>query len=100
LKVYAARSNARATLALYDEGRGLVDYLWDFVDGRPLQNAWRHMGEVPAETELSLRISKDMKRRGFTFVGPTIIYAHMQATGMVNDHLITCPRHSACAALA
>jgi DNA-3-methyladenine glycosylase I len=100
LKVYAARSNARATLALYDEGHGLVDYLWDFVDGRPLQNAWRHMGEVPAETELSLRISKDMKRRGFTFVGPTIIYAHMQATGMVNDHLITCPRHSACAALA
>jgi DNA-3-methyladenine glycosylase I len=100
LKVYAARSNARATLALYDEGRGLVDYLWDFVDGRPVQNTWRHMGEVPAETELSRRISKDMKRRGFSFVGPTIIYAHMQATGMVNDHLITCPRHAACAALA
>lgn len=100
LKVYAARGNARATLALYEEGSRLVDYLWDFVDGRPVQNAWQAMSEVPAETDLSRRISKDMKRRGFSFVGPTIIYAHMQATGMVNDHLISCPRHAACAALA
>lgn len=100
LKVRAARSNARATLALYDEGRGLVDYLWNFVGGRPVQNTWRDMDEIPAETELSRKISKDMKRRGFSFVGPTIIYAHMQATGMVNDHLVTCPRHAACAALA
>jgi len=100
LKVYAARRNARATLDLYDEGRTLVDYLWDFVDGRPIQNAWRALSEVPAETDLSRQISKDMKKRGFSFVGPTIIYAHMQATGMVNDHLITCPRHVACAASA
>jgi len=100
LKVYAARSNARATLALHEEGFGLVDYLWDFVDGRPSQNAWRDMSEVPSETEVSRKISKDMKRRGFSFVGPTIIYAHMQATGMVNDHLVTCPRHAACAAFA
>lgn len=100
LKVHAARSNARATLGLYEEGLGLADYLWRFVEGRPAQNTWRDMSEVPSETELSRKISKDMKRRGFSFVGPTIIYAHMQATGMVNDHLITCPRHAACAALA
>ena len=100
LKVYAARKNALATLALYDEGTTLVDYLWDFMDGAPLQNSWRSMSEIPAQTPLSQRISKDMKKRGFTFVGPTIIYAHMQATGMVNDHIVTCPRYEACAALA
>ena len=100
LKVQAARQNARATLKLYDGGQTLVEYLWSFVDGTPIQNHWRAMDEVPAYTELSTRISKDMKKRGFTFVGPTIIYAHMQATGMVNDHLVTCHRHAACADLA
>ena len=100
LKVYASRSNARATLALREEGRTLVNYLWDFVGGQPIQNSWRDMSEVPTETELSRTISKDLKRRGFSFVGPTIIYAHMQATGIVNDHLISCPRHADCAALA
>lgn len=100
MKVYAARQNARATLALYESGQTLVDYLWSFVDDAPLQNQWRSMDEIPAFTELSTRIGKDMKKRGFAFVGPTIIYAHMQATGMVNDHLVTCHRHASCAALA
>ena len=99
LKVFGARKNARATLALYDEGTSLVEYLWSFIDNAPIQNTWRTMADLPAETALSQTISKDMKKRGFTFVGPTIIYAHMQATGMVNDHLVTCPRHRACAEL-
>jgi len=100
LKVQSARQNARATLRLYEAGDTLVDFLWRYVDGRPLQNAWRTMDEVPAETDLSRSISRDLKKLGFNFVGPTIIYAHMQATGLVNDHLLTCPRHSACAKLA
>jgi DNA-3-methyladenine glycosylase I len=77
-----------------------VDHLWSFLDHEPLQNHWRSLHEVPAQTALSQTISRDLKRRGFNFVGPTIIYALMQATGLVNDHLITCPRHAACAALA
>ena len=100
LKVYAARKNALATLALYDEGQTLVDYFWNFVDGKPIQNKPRTLKDIPAETDLSKPISKDLKKRGFTFVGSTIIYAHMQATGMVNDHLVSCPRHKECAALA
>ena len=100
LKVYSVRKNAIATLALYDEGTTLVDFLWDYVDGKPIQNKWRSMSEIPAETPLSQQISKDLKKRGFTFVGPTIVYAHMQATGMVNDHIVSCPRYKACAALA
>lgn len=100
LKVFAARQNARATLALYESGLSLVDYFWSFVDGKPVLNHWKSMKSVPAETPLSRSISKDLKRRGFTFVGPTIIYAHMQATGMVNDHLVTCYRHAECAQLA
>ncbi|MFK8043134.1 DNA-3-methyladenine glycosylase I [Congregibacter sp.] len=100
LKVYGARKNALATLKLYEEGTTLLDYFWDFVGGKPIQNKWRSMSEVPASTPLSEKISKDMKKRGFTFVGPTIIYANMQATGMVNDHIVSCPRHRECAALA
>lgn len=100
LKVFATRQNAQATLTLYDEGSSLVDYFWDFVDGTPIQNAWKTMADLPAETPLSRTISKDLKKRGFSFVGPTIIYAHMQATGLVNDHLVTCPRHQECAAMA
>jgi len=72
------------------------DYIWDFVDGRPIRNQWPSLAEVPATTPLSDTISKDMKKRGFTFVGSTIIYAHMQATGMVNDHTTDCFRHSQC----
>lgn len=98
-KVFAARSNARATLALYDSGSSLLEFFWGFVDGRPLQNRWRSLDEVPAETDLSKRISRELKRLGFSFVGPTIVYAHMQASGMVNDHLVDCHRYPVCEAL-
>lgn len=100
LKVYALRNNARATLDMYAAGTTLVEYFWDFMDGKPRQNTWHSLSDVPASTPLSELISKDLKRRGFSFVGPTIIYAHMQATGMVNDHLVTCPRHAQCASMA
>ena len=80
--------------------QGFSNYLWDFVDGRPLQGQLRHMGEIQAETPLSKTISKDLKARGFNFCGPTIVYAFMQATGMVNDHLVDCHCFEACAALA
>jgi DNA-3-methyladenine glycosylase I len=100
LKVFAARQNARATLKLYEAGESLSGFLWRYVDGEPIQNSWRQMSDVPAKTPLAERISKDLRRAGFSFVGPTIVYAHMQATGMVNDHLVTCARHSACARLA
>ncbi len=100
LKVHAARKNAQATLTLYETGETLLDYFWKFVDGNPIQNRWQTMQDIPASTPLSETISKDLKKRGFTFVGPTIVYAHMQATGMVNDHLASCYRHDECAALA
>ena len=79
---------------------GFDTYLWTFVDGQPLQNRFRSMGEVPAYTDLSTTISKDLKRRGFNFCGPTIVYAFMQAVGMVNDHTVECHRHEAVKALA
>lgn len=94
LKVQAAVSNARALLKLR-ETRSFADFLWSFVDGAPIVNHRRTLGEVPARTDVSDRMSKELKRRGFTFVGSTICYAFMQAVGMVNDHLITCPRHGA-----
>ena len=75
-------------------------YIWDFVGGRPVQNAWTRLDELPARTALSDTLSKDLKRRGFSFVGSTICYAHMQATGMVNDHLVSCFRHRAVQRLA
>jgi DNA-3-methyladenine glycosylase I len=93
LKVAATIVNAQATLAIREQFGGLDAYFWRFVDGQPIQNAWRELAEVPASTPLSDRISRDLKQRGFKFVGSTIIYAHMQATGMVNDHLIDCFRH-------
>ena len=97
-KIESSVRSARAYLDI-GEKQGFSTYLWDFVDGRPVQNSFRHTGEVPAETEISKRISKDLKARGFNFVGPTIVYAFMQAVGMVNDHLVDCYRHAACAAL-
>jgi DNA-3-methyladenine glycosylase I len=100
LKVFAARKNARAFLEVQDTFGSFSDYIWGFVDGRPIQNRWQTMNQVPATTDLSDAISKDMKQRGFTFVGSTIIYAHMQATGMVNDHTLDCFRHTQCKALA
>jgi DNA-3-methyladenine glycosylase I len=100
LKIAAAVRNARAFLAVQRECGSFDRYLWRFVDGRPVQNAWRTLQEVPARTPVSDAMSADLRARGFTFVGSTICYAHMQATGMVNDHLVTCPRHAACARLA
>ncbi|MDO8862577.1 DNA-3-methyladenine glycosylase I [Haliea sp. E1-2-M8] len=100
LKVYGARQNARAFLAVQEKFGSFANYMWRFVDGEPIRNRWANMGEVPASTPLSDAISKDMKQRGFTFVGTTILYAHMQATGMVNDHILSCFRHSECSELA
>ncbi len=100
LKVYGARQNARAFLAVQDSFGSFADYIWGFIDGEPTQNRWNTMSEVPATTPESDTISKDMKKRGFTFVGSTIMYAHMQATGMVNDHTMDCYRHKECEKLA
>ena len=100
LKVAASVTNAQAFLRVRDELGSFDAYMWGFVDGRPIQNRWRTMTELPAVTPLAETISKDLKRRGFRFVGPTIVYAHMQATGMVNDHLVGCFRHAEVAALA
>lgn len=93
-KIDAAIANARATLALREAHGGLEPYLWGFVDGRPLVNRWRRLDQVPARTPLSERISKELRRLGFKFVGPTIVYAFMQSVGMVNDHLVRCFRHA------
>jgi len=93
MKIEGAVLSARAWLAVMEEGPGFSKLLWDYMDGKPRINRPRKVGEVPAETELSRRISKDLASRGFKFCGPTIVYAFMQATGMVNDHLVTCHRH-------
>lgn len=93
LKILAAIGNARATLALKEAGSSLDELLWRFIDGRPVINHWRTPDEVPVSTPAAEALSKELSRRGFRFVGPTIVYALMQATGMVNDHLVTCPRH-------
>jgi len=99
-KIAASIRNARAFLDVQDEFGSFSDYIWRFVDGRPIQNAWTTLAELPAKTPLAESISKDLKARGFAFVGPTIVYAHMQATGMVNDHLVGCFRHPEVAALS
>lgn len=92
-KVAAAIHNARAYLALTADGQSLSDFLWQFVDHAPIQNQWASLAEVPARTPQSDAMSKALMRAGFKFVGSTICYAFMQSTGMVNDHLTTCPRH-------
>ena len=97
-KIEATIAGARAYLAL-DERQGFARFLWDFVDGRPVQNRPRTRADIPGETEVSRRISKALRAEGFNFVGPTIVYAFMQAVGMVNDHLVGCFRHAECAAL-
>jgi DNA-3-methyladenine glycosylase I len=94
LKVDASISNAKAFLAVQEEFGSFDSYLWAFVDGAPIVNRYQVMSDLPAETEISKALSKDLKKRGFRFVGPTIMYAFMQATGMVNDHLLSCPRHA------
>ncbi|MBX3375919.1 MAG: DNA-3-methyladenine glycosylase I [Phycisphaeraceae bacterium] len=93
LKVASAAINARAFLKVQDEFDGFAPYIWSFVGGRPKVNRWTSVTQVPARTPESDAMSKDLKRRGFTFVGSTICYAFMQATGMFNDHLVSCFRH-------
>jgi len=93
-KIEAAIGNAQRFLAIQEECGSFVDYLWRFVDGRPIVNHWQAPSAVPATTLLSDAIAKDLKRRGFRFLGSTVIYAHLQATGLVNDHLVGCFRHT------
>jgi DNA-3-methyladenine glycosylase I len=99
LKIEGTVLSARAYLEAMEKGPGFSRLLWDFLDGRPKVNRFRSTAQIPAETELSRKISKELARRGFKFVGPTIVYAFMQATGMVNDHLVSCHRHAALAKL-
>lgn len=96
-KIESAINNARRVLDLIAEGSSLDEYLWTFVGGRPQINQWRSQDEVPSTSPVSDALSKDLKKRGFKFVGSTICYAHMQAVGMVNDHLVSCFRHRECA---
>jgi DNA-3-methyladenine glycosylase I len=93
LKIAAAVSNARQFLAVQEEFGTFDKYIWGFVGGRPICNQWKTLKQVPATSKQSDALSKDLKQRGFKFVGSTIVYAHMQAVGMVNDHLVTCFRH-------
>lgn len=97
LKVAASVQNAKAFLAVQDEFGSFGDYVWAFVDGTPIQNKFKSLKQVPATTDVSDALSKDLKKRGFKFVGSTIMYAFMQSIGMVNDHVVDCPRHAACA---
>ena len=94
-KIKASVQNARSFLAIQKEYGSFSEYLWGFVNHKPVINSWVSLEEVPAETELSRKISRDMKGRGFSFIGPVILYAHLQATGLINDHLTTCFRHMA-----
>ncbi|KAA2236087.1 DNA-3-methyladenine glycosylase I [Salinarimonas soli] len=98
-KIEAAIRSARAYLAIQERG-GFSAFLWDFVDGSPLQPGFATRAEVPTETEISRRVSKALRAHGFNFVGPTIVYAFMEATGLTNDHLTECHRHAACRAMA
>ncbi len=100
LKITAAVNNARAFLDVQEQLGSFSQYIWQFVGGTPIQNRWTRQEEVPASTRESDALSKDLKQRGFKFVGTTIMYAHMQAVGMVNDHIVSCHRHKACARLA
>lgn len=100
LKVQSAIKNARGYLDIVEKEGSFSAFLWHFVDGQPIQNQWRTMQELPAETPQSQAMSKALKKRGFTFVGPTICYAFMQAVGMVNDHVVDCFRHRECQTFA
>jgi DNA-3-methyladenine glycosylase I len=95
-KIEGAILSARAYLDVMERGPGFSARLWDFLDGRPKTNRFRAVSQIPAQTELSQQMSKELTRLGFKFVGPTIVYAFMQAVGMVNDHLVKCHRHAAC----
>lgn len=93
LKIRAAINNAQRFMDIQSEFGKFSNYIWDFVDGIPIQNKWKDLSQVPATSEISDKLSKDLKKRGFKFLGSTIVYAHMQATGLVNDHLVDCWRH-------
>lgn len=93
LKINAAISNAQAYIEIQREYGSFSKYIWSFVNGKPIQNSWSDNNQIPATSDLSIAISKDLKKKGFKFVGPTVVYAHMQATGMVNDHIVSCFRH-------
>lgn len=93
-KIEGTIANAQAFMKIQQEKGSFSQFIWSYVDGKPLQNNFKSLSEVPAKTELSERISKDLKKLGFKFVGPTVVYAHMQATGMVNDHVNDCFRHN------
>lgn len=93
LKITSAIDNAAAFLAVQKEFGSFDRYLWSFVNGKQVHNAWKTLAELPAQTPLSEKLSKDLKRRGFRFVGPTICYSLMQAVGLVNDHMVSCFRH-------
>ena len=100
LKVRSAVTNARAFLAVQEEFGSFSDYIWGFVGGEPVQNRFRNDADIPATSKESDALSKDLKKRGFKFVGSTIVYAHMQATGLVNDHVVGCFRYKPCQQLA
>jgi DNA-3-methyladenine glycosylase I len=95
MKIDGAVLSARAYLDIMEKGPGFANYLWDFVDGEPIDGKRRTIKQIPAASDVSVKLSKDLKARGFKFCGPTIVYAFMQAVGMVNDHLLTCHRHGA-----
>jgi len=98
LKVQSAVTNAKAFIEVQEEFGSFSNYIWGFVDGTPIQNKFRKDGDIPATSAESDALSKDLKKRGFKFVGSTIVYAHMQATGLVNDHVVSCFRYKPCAA--
>jgi DNA-3-methyladenine glycosylase I len=93
LKIMAAVSNAKAFIEVQNEYGSFSNYIWGFINHEPIINFWNDISELPAKTDLSDKISADLKKRGFKFVGSTVVYAHMQATGMINDHVISCFRH-------
>jgi DNA-3-methyladenine glycosylase I len=99
-KIDAAIAGARIYLDMREAGEDFTAFLWDFVGGAPIQNAWGAIGEVPAQTPQAVEMAKALKAKGFKFCGPVIVYAFMQAVGMVNDHVASCPRHAAVARLA
>ena len=99
-KIDAAIDGARLFLGFQERGEDFAGFLWDFVCGQPIQNEWTHVSQVPAQTPEAAAMSKALKARGFKFVGPVIVYAFMQAVGMVNDHVVACPRHCEVAKLA
>ncbi len=99
LKISAAINNAQRFMEVRQEFGSFDTYIWGFVDGKPVQNKFKEMSDIPAKTELSDKISKDLKDRGFKFVGSTIVYAHMQATGMANDHVVSCFRYDTVASI-